>query len=62
MISLRMALRLGYIPLLLEAFPDFIDAMSARVGDGTTRSCRGLEARGFPFAALAYSMARVLML
>ena len=43
-------------PLLLGAFPDFIDAMSERVaGWGAIDHVAGLEARGFPFAAaLAY--------
>lgn len=43
-------------PLLLQAFPDFIDAMSDRINDwDAIDHVAGLEARGFPFAAaLAY--------
>ena len=43
-------------PLLLKAFPDFIDFMSARISDwASIDHVAGLEARGFPFAAaLAY--------
>ncbi len=47
-------------PLLLQAFGDFIDTMSARVADwGAIDHVAGLEARGFPFAAaLAYKHAK----
>jgi len=43
-------------PLLLQAFGDFIDAMSDRIEDwDQIDHVAGLEARGFPFAAaLAY--------
>lgn len=43
-------------PLLLNAFPDFIDAMSASLKNwDSIDHVAGLEARGFPFAAaLAY--------
>ena len=43
-------------PLLLQAFPEFIDEMSEAVGDWSNVDVvAGIEARGFPFAAaLAY--------
>jgi adenine phosphoribosyltransferase len=43
-------------PLLLQAFPQFIDAMSDSVADWSQiDAVAGIEARGFPFAsALAY--------
>ena len=43
-------------PLLLQAFPQFIDTMAARIADwDSIDHVAGLEARGFPFAAaLAY--------
>lgn len=51
-------------PLLAQAFPDFIDAMSQRVTNWDAIDLvAGLEARGFPFAAaLAYKHGKGLLM